>query len=148
MSYFVLYLCLHRLNEEDDKPDTISQISDRENTTRLQFPEKDIQIKYDIQDDTSDGDQSSEKKCTVEFSTPPQLNCQNQLCVENPANFKNDDIHEFIIGNTDVQKDGKESSSYVENNGEGKITPPALPTRGILKRGKKTNKSNEDKTEI
>ena len=55
--------------------------------------------------------------------------------VENPADFKNSEVNGSAF----------EKSNDLPNPEKEKVSPPVLPTRGILKRAKKANSKNEDK---
>ena len=91
----------------------------------------------------SESEGSGEDKFNYQFISNEQ---GNQLKVENPADFKNGEWNgssfekaKFLNG---FNVNGIQDDDGVE------LEPPALPTRGILKRAKIENNKNEDKNEI
>lgn len=69
------------------------------------------------------------------------MNCQNQLCVDNPADFRNHEADYFQENKDSMkQKGSKESLNSTKHQNGGKLLPPAPPKRGILKRGQLMNK--------
>ena len=91
----------------------------------------------------SDGEGSGEDKFNYQFISNEQ---GNQLKVENPADFKNGEWNgssfEKSKSLNGVNVNGIQGDDSVE------LEPPALPTRGILKRAKIENNKNEDKNGI
>ena len=91
----------------------------------------------------SDGEGSGEDKFNYQFIFNEQ---GNQLKVENPADFKNGEWNgssfEKAKSLNGVSVNGIQEDDGVE------LEPPALPTRGILKRAKIENNKNEDKNGI
>ena len=96
----------------------------------------------------SDGGESGEEKLNTGLYPTQQKKIQNQLKVENPADFKNSEINfaTFEKSQTQVKKDKYLNGIQSQNNET--LTPPILPTRGILKRAKIANNKNEDKKDI
>ena len=68
--------------------------------------------------------------------------------VENPADFKNCDVNGSAFEKPNTRRNENEEIDNTQNIDSGKVPPPVLPTRGILKRAKLANSKNESKKGI
>ena len=126
--HYIISFLFYRFDDGEDRGDNTGPNGEEKLDTKLQPVHGDIQTRYEIDGSQSDENITVQKYDNVSSQciTVPQTNCQNQLCVENPAEFRNDRLKE--------PKHGKNSIND-------KPTPPPVPTRGVLTR---VNKNIED----
>ena len=136
-----LYLCTLRFTEDEVKSEQKNQQVNGKFTTSIQLPKSDKEIEYDGQSNRSDSEESIEEKFSDGFLANQKRNSKNQLKVENPADFKNSEVNGSAFEKPKTEKDEND----LPNPGKGKVSPPVLPSRGILKRAKNANSKNEDK---
>lgn len=131
--------------ENESKYESGDQSFDsRSNSTKFEIQQIDINLDGNSKrSGGSEGEGAGEDKFNYQFISNEQ---GNQLKVENPADFKNGEWNgssfEKAKSLNGVNVNGIQGDDGVE------LEPPALPTRGILKRAKIENNKNEDKNEI
>ena len=140
-----IYVYWLRFTEDEGKSEPRNQQVNGKIATSIQLPKRDKQIEYDGQSNPSDSEESIEEKVSYGFLANQKRNSKNQLKVENPADYKNSEVNGSAFEKPKSQKNENVNFNDLPNPEKGKISPPVLPTRGILKRAKMANSKNEDK---